>query len=296
MKNANVQCATEGAASSGGVARRGFTLVELLVVIAIIGILIALLLPAVQAARESARRAQCTNNLKQIGLALINYHDTLQVFPPGTLGNGTGWSWSARLLPFMEVGNVHKQIDFGVNYNVVHPVNNTAMKTFVSTYLCPSAPSPQLLQCCSGIPGEQDAAETNYSAIATHRNGVEVFYARDPDGTGIMYLRSKTELRHVTDGTSNTFMVGECDLDQYDSYNPTQQYWGKLWASENRITTAYGINSDLGHIHAPVRSRHPGGAQFVFADGHVSFVNEGIAQATIVALTTRDGGEVIGDY
>ena len=276
--------------------RSAFTLVELLVVIAIIGILIALLLPAVQAARESARRAQCSNNLKQLGLALINYHDTLGVFPPGTLHGGTGWSWSARVLPFMEVGNVHKQIDFGVDYNRVHPVNNLAMKTFVPTYLCPSAPTPHLLQCCSGIPGDEDSAETNYSAIATHRNGDEVFYARDYNGTGIMYLDSKTELRHVTDGTSNTFLVGECDLDQFDPYNPSQQYWGKLWASENRITTAYGINSDLGHVHAPVLSRHPGGAQFLFADGHVEFITESIDQDILVALTTRAGGEVIGDY
>jgi prepilin-type processing-associated H-X9-DG protein len=196
----------------------------------------------------------------------------------------------------MEVGNVHKQIDFGFNYNVVHPANNLAMKTFVDTYLCPSAPSPQLLQCCSGIPGDQDSAETNYSAIATHRDGNAVFYARDPDGTGIMFLRSATAFRHVSDGTSNTFMVGECDLDEFDSYNPNQQYWGKLWASENRLTTAYGINSDLGHVHAPVKSRHPGGAQFLFADGHVVFTSDGIDQDTLVALTTRAGGEAIGDY
>jgi prepilin-type processing-associated H-X9-DG protein len=250
----------------------------------------------VQAAREAARRTQCTNNLKQLGLALINYHDTLGVFPPGTLANGTGWSWSARVLPFMEVGNVHKQIDFGVNYNIVNPVNNLAMKTFVDTYLCPSAPTPQLLNCCGSLAGERDAAETNYSAIATHRNGNEVFYARDPEGTGIMFLRSEIELRHVTDGTSNTFMVGECDLDEFDSYSPKQRYWGKLWASENRLTTAYGINSDLGHVHAPILSRHPGGAQFLFADGHVVFISEGIDQQTLVALTTRAGGEPVGAY
>ncbi len=283
--------------------RKGFTLVELLVVIAIIGILIALLLPAVQSAREAARRMQCSNNEKNIGLALLNYHDNHGVFPPGTFGSGTSWSWSARILPFMEVGDIHKQIDFSFNYNEYRPtvppvvINNRAMKTFVTTYICPSAPEPKLIACCGAIPGDEDTAETNYSAVATHRDGNEAFYARDPNGTGIMFLNSATKLRDVTDGTSMTFMVAECDLDQNDPYNPSsKQNWGKIWASENRVTTAYGINSSLGHVHAPVRSRHPGGAQFVFADGHVEFVNERIDQKILQALTTRNWGEVIPDY
>ena len=285
----------------------GFTLVELLVVIAIIGILIALLLPAVQAAREAARRMQCSNNEKNIGLGLLNYHDTHGVFPPGTMGDpdrghALDWSWSARILPFMEVGDIHKQIDFSYHYNQYSAtgpiaINNRAMKTFVTTYICPSAPEPYLIACCGGIPGDEDTAETNYSAVATHRTGDEAFYARDPDGTGIMYLYSATKIRDVTDGTSTTFLVAECDLDQNDPYNPTSsQHWGKIWASENRVTTAYGINSDLGHVHAPVRSRHPGGAQFVYADGHVDFVNEQIDQDILEALTTRNWGEVISEY
>ena len=286
--------------------KTGFTLVELLVVIAIIGILIALLLPAVQAAREAARRMQCSNNEKNIGLGLLNYHDTHGVFPPGTMGTGTSWSWSARILPFMEVGDIHKQIDFSHNYNehaTSGPVaiNNRAMKTFVSTYICPSAPEPYLIACCGGIPGDDDAAETNYSAVATHRDGEkpvdDVFYARDLDGTGILYLNSATKIRDVTDGTSSTFLVAECDLDQNDPYNPgSSQHWGKIWASENRVTTGYGINSDWGHVKAPVRSRHPGGAQFLFADGHVQFISETIDQDILDALTTRNWGEVIPEY
>ncbi len=291
--------------------RNGFTLVELLVVIAIIGVLVALLLPAVQAAREAARRNQCLNNEKQIGLGLINFHDTNGHFPAGTRshdparvdrrgifrGDTHGWSWSARVLPFLEVGNLHKSMDFDVRYNTIHAINNEAMKTFVDIYLCPSTPEPLVIRCCGALPGDDHTAETNYSAVATHLDGDKVFYARDWQGSGIMYWESKTEYRHITDGTSTTFLVAECDLDQNDSYAPnSSQNWGKIWASENRITTAYGINSDLGHVHAPVLSRHPGGAQFVFADGHVSFISEGIDQLTLEALTTREGGETIGDF
>jgi len=143
------------------IAPRGFTLVELLVVITIIGILIALLLPAVQAAREAARRMQCTNNLKQFGLALHNYHLTHKVFPYGAGGGGTWWSWSALILPFIEQNAIYDQIDFDKPYNAVHPVNNDVMKNFIAAYQCPSAPPNVLCACCSGIPGHEDTAETN---------------------------------------------------------------------------------------------------------------------------------------
>jgi len=115
-------------------------------------------------------------------------------------------------------------------------------------------------------------------------------------------MPSRTRISDVTDGTSQTLLVAETDLSQDDPWKLTagashcpsaKCNVGKLWASENRVTTAYGINSDLGHVYAPIRSNHPGGAQFVFTDGHVAFLEDTIDQAVLKALTTRAGGEAI---
>ncbi len=114
-----------------------------------------------------------------------------------------------------------------------------------------------------------------------------------------MFLRSKVKISHITDGTSNTFMVAEADLDPDDPlcaggiYGGPGCILGKLWASENRVTTAWGINSNPSLFDAGIQSRHPVGAQFVFADGHVQFLSEVINQEVLVALTTRAGDEVI---
>ena len=278
-------------------AKRGFTLVELLVVIAIIGILIALLLPAVQAAREAARQMQCANNLKQIGVALLMYHDTYEIFPYGTAvdpagppNNGWYWSWSARILPFLESSALHDPMDLNVRYNQTHAVNNEAMKAFVRTYICPSAPEPGWAEMTDSIAGRKDAAETNYSAVATHRDVNDARFAKDLNGTGVMYLASNTRIRDVVDGTSRTLLVAEVDLDQ----NDPRLTWCpectacKSWVSENRVGTFYGINNGLGLEYPAPSSHHPGGAQFVFTDGHVNYIPENIDQNALIALTTRN--------
>ena len=275
----------------------GFTLVELLVVITIIGILISLLLPAVQSAREAARRMSCSNNLKQVGLALQIYHERHQSFPPGLLLVGTTprWSWSALILPDLEQSGLSLQIDYRRSY--ADPHNYNVIEYFVPTYQCPSADPNQLVSALADKPGIKDAAGTNYSGIATHTN---VYYSRTSGGSGCLYNNSKIRIADIKDGTSQTLMVCESvrsadddpiKRDAGDAYCPNAVCEiGKVWAAENSITTFYGINKNPTYTQAGVQSRHPGGANFAFADGHVTFLSENIKPSTLAALTTRGPG------
>ncbi|MBN1394800.1 MAG: DUF1559 domain-containing protein [Pirellulales bacterium] len=281
---------------------RAFTLVELLVVITIIGILIALLLPAVQAAREAARRAQCSNNMKQIGLALHLYHEVHGVFPPGGgvqfPGGGVAWEWSALVLPHMEQEAISKTIDFTFPYNWTQNVD--MIRTFVYTYICPSTRPPVLVTCCSHIPGPDDAAPTHYAGVSTHE---QVDYGVTTTGSGCIFGASKISMRDVTDGTSQSLLLAERD------YYPDDDPWkttyasihcpnavcnaGNLWAGGAKVTTYYGINKGLNAQQAGVASPHSGGSHVSFADAHVAFLNETIDQNVLIALTTRNGGELI---
>lgn len=289
----------------------GFTIIELLVSVAIISVLVSLLLPAVQQAREAARLTKCKNNLKQIGLALHNYHDQHHVFPYGSanevyyqtntqFGN---WSWSALILPQLDFGNLHSKIDFNRESN--SPAHAHAIREFIPTYQCPSAPENRLIQFTTYIPGEKDAAETNYCAVSTHRkrNGGYWPHACDPQGTGVIFDTSSTKFKDLVDGTTSTLLIAETDFDQedvdYKSGISCVDCWvGRRWNVLSTVTTGYGINSLEGDelLNSGIQSHHPSGAQFAFADGHVKFISENIDQTLLEALTTRAGGEVIGEY
>ena len=291
--------------------RSGFTLVELLVVITIIGILIALLLPAVQAARESARRLQCTNNLKQIGLALQNYHSVYEVFPAAYEYQAPGgdlqtwWGWSAFILPYMEYSGLYDLLDMNYEVNSFGtPCRNWLhVRTFVPAYRCPSNDPLKLVTRYFTVPGEKDAAETHYSSTATIK---DTYHAQDLDGEGVMYWHSRVRMPEIKDGTSSTFLATEVYFDEndpfktnYPEYCPNAQCdVGQVWASQNSVSTYYGLNKNT-HISYPgPQSHHPGGVNFVFCDGHVSFINENISQQALLGLTTRDMGEIIqgADY
>ena len=279
-------------------------------VIAIIAILIALLLPAVQAAREAARRLQCANNLHQIGIALHNYENTHGTFPYGesllfVAGSGypwrAGWAWSAGILPYMEEDAKYDRIDFDFGYS--QPQNARAIRTILSFYHCPSAPPRIWVDCCGAIAGNKDTSNTNYGGIATHRNDVD--HERSPSShfntpdesveTGMLHIAGLHEVREVTDGLSNTLMVGEVVYildDPYAQYTEGSTVTN-VWVSENVLTTGFGIN-DGGHNfgNRAIYSEHPGSAVFLYGDSHVQFISESISQVVLAAMTTLAGGEV----
>ena len=215
--------------------QNAFTLVELLVVIAILGILMALLLPAVQAAREAARRASCTNNLRQIGLALHNYHDTCRQFPPSViLPAGVvpfdGWSAQARLLPFVEQENLHDLIDWNLDYKSQPAVT----KTRVATYLCPSEMKDE---------ERPDGSLIHYPL--NYGINLGTWFVYDPNrregGDGLSYPNSRTRFASVTDGTSNTLAFAEVK-----AWNPYLRDGGNPSAPVAPIPNVPTVISSLG--------------------------------------------------
>jgi len=282
--------------------RRGFTLVELLVVIAIIGVLVALLLPAVQAAREAARRTSCTNNMKQIGLAVHNYHDIHGAFPyfHSVSTGATGRNWQVPMLPFIEQGTRYDQMSQSVS-SLVAP-NLVLTQQNVPTYLCPSDAFSTEPTTGADTNSTVVRAQTSYAVnVGDHKNSTGVGQAPDYANGTLANVRGvasrygyTARFADVTDGLSNTIFVGEC-IGAFCAWQD--------WGYQSFATTAQGINFRNAEMQAKTigptdadktigfRSMHPGGAVFGMGDASTRFIAETINGVELRALASRNGGE-----
>jgi prepilin-type N-terminal cleavage/methylation domain-containing protein/prepilin-type processing-associated H-X9-DG protein len=315
--------------------RPGFTLLELLVVIAIIAVLIALLLPAVQKVREAANRMSCTNNLKNLGLALHNYHGVHGKFPPGALGpRGPLFpqyaglkhhSLGSFLLPYVEQASLFREYRWDVSWN--DPPNQPFVNVQLKIWQCPSAPADRIhdgslvtVTPPGAVPFKGTAACGDYAGMAfVHadlaRTGLidPPSSPRDEQGNleGIFLINHSRRLADISDGTSQTIMMGECAgrPQLWHAGKEVTDTWlsGGPWASRNLLwcrgathdgRAFYGECAINCTNDREVYSFHPAGANVVFADGSVHFLRADIGIRIFARLVTRAGGEVIsdGDY
>ena len=337
---------------------RGFTLIELLVVIAIIAILIALLLPAVQQAREAARRSQCKNNMKQIGLALHNYHDTHRMFPPGFIGRqqddgtlggaeGPGWAWSVFILPFIDQAPLYNALNVQSGSSTI-PIGGptSANNKFLPCYSCPSDASDEEGGAMLGgvTLGWQDLAgnfykKSNYPAVNGMGLASGAIPGLDPDATdctsgpadtiwtsyasvatvdpsfnlegtctkkweGCFGSCTNTRIRDMTDGTSNTLLVGERDMTKAQ---------GAVWMRPQIVPTPSGaailgvvsvkLNTQDLLASIPITagqdgfgSTHEGGCHFLMGDGAVRFIQENINMGIYRDLGARADGNIVPPF
>ncbi|MFO0889518.1 MAG: DUF1559 domain-containing protein [Isosphaeraceae bacterium] len=341
-----------GSGIAGVPQRTGFTLIELLVVIAIIAVLISLLLPAVQAAREAARRSQCTNNLKQIGLAMHNYHGRAGSFPSGNMAAddgtwaGTWYGWQIFILPELEQANLYNSLN--VSFPSAFPQNTTVLVSLVGTYICPTDPIGGALRVTPSLDGygspPSQAAPTCYlSNVGDARTGT-AFDVNSADtmtpanwpgwplpitlgckGTfrgmfGDCSNGKAIRLAEVTDGTSNTLLVGEGSPNQ-NAYlawaSATATFATSIipinWQTnlkDDQVDTdgtvcnitVYGMQAphcyyNIAYI-AGYKSYHSGGVNFAMTDGTVRFIKQSVATSVLSGLSTRGAGEIVSasDY
>ena len=288
----------------------GFTLVELLVVIAIIGILIGMLLPAVQQVREAARRIDCSNKSRQIGLAVLNYESANQVFPPGWIVNDiggsnelSGWGWSSIILPFIEAGNVENQIDFTGSVDA----NEDVIAEVLPVFLCTSDPDPEILSLDTEITpvGSSGGSGTNNpptssggdSLMVARSNYSGVFgtleVSENPRrGSGVFFADSDIGFRDLRDGSSNTMMIGERRNDL-----GTVTWSGVFPGVDEPFARIVGAADQspnaIDESFENFRSYHPGGINVTLADGSTQFINDTIAQETFQGLSSVAGGEIV---
>ncbi len=289
-----------------------FTLIELLVVIAIIAILIGLLLPAVQKVREAAARTKCSNNLKQIGLAIHNYHDANGLMPPSRLGPQYA-TWCVLILPYVEQDALFRQWDLTKTY---YQQPAAAQQTAVGLFFCPARRSPPMLSTqfevsSTGVPDGQEhpGALGDYACNGGQFSGPIV---DNPACKGVMCMADGQvatnrgiSLTDIADGTGNTFLVGEkhAPLSKWGQSGPSwgdgSVYNGEFPRNFARIAGAPSFNlgqgpDDLvGPWHCKFGSFHPGLFQFVFADGHVASLANGTDLTTLQALAVRNDGQAV---
>src|SRR5262245_14339664 len=311
--------------------RSGFTLIELLVVIAIIAVLIALLLPAVQKVREAANQTQCKNNLKQIGLAIHNFHDQNNVLPPA---RGNKWlaGWGVHILPYVEQDNVYKQWDINKTYYLQ---NDAARLTPIKVFFCPSRRGPMnsLPELVNGLGGDRQTSHPSWSTNNQYVPGMCSDYAcnsgdadataapldvrwNTSDANGAMIIGnvqfddasgtvigppivSRTKFLSITDGLSNTLFVGEKQV-LPSRLGATNQNDGSFYNGENAgaMARGAGISSPLAlfpteNLTASFGGPHSGAVMFVMGDGRVIGLSRSISLTTLSRLGRRADGEVI---
>jgi prepilin-type N-terminal cleavage/methylation domain-containing protein/prepilin-type processing-associated H-X9-DG protein len=314
--------------------RGGFTLIELLVVIAIIGVLVGLLLPSVQAAREAARRAQCTNNLKQLGLALHGYHDAQGSYPAGYLARvggggvhgaadpatrdaGPGWAWGTQVLPYLEGAPLYASLNMDLPCWL--PANRTGTRNSVAVFLCPSVSEASLTYGPEDSSGVRLATfgRSHYAASAG-RNEPWGYTTDDHSlvADGPFFRNSRTTTADVTDGLSNTVFLGEHTAALSDKTwvgvvpgtatcpRPRFAYSTCDFAATQALVHSGPAQTEHPPVIHPPNARschvcqmyaeHPGGANVLLGDGSVRFVRETVNQLAWAALATIRGGEVIG--